>query len=248
MKKITLFLLTLIFATGLAAQEYKGSLDKETINRLRNSFQNTPENTAMVNAVTHNDIRKLADSRENDGKINHYFSNVVKTRAVTNQKSSGRCWLYTGLNTLRPLVQEKYNIDAFEFSQTYSFFWDQLEKANLFMEIALSTANLPMDDRKVSWLFKNPIGDGGQWTTFSDIVTKYGLVPKEAMPDTYQSEKTSMMSRMLRRKLREDGLRLRKIALSRIAEEKKQELKFQMLADIYRILVLSLGEPPETFV
>ena len=248
MKKITLFLFTIIFATALMAQEYKGSLDQATLKRLRESFKKSPENTAMVNAVTHNDIKKLADSRENDGKINHYFSNVVKTKAVTNQKSSGRCWLYTGLNTLRPLVQEKYNIDAFEFSQTYSFFWDQLEKTNLFMEIALSTANLPMDDRKVSWLFSNPIGDGGQWTTFSDIVTKYGLVPKEAMPDTYQSEKTSMMSRMLRRKLREDGMRLREIALSKIAEEKKQEMKFEMLADIYRILVLSLGEPPESFV
>jgi bleomycin hydrolase len=248
MKKYTLFLLALIFTTGLVAQEQKGSLDKETIKKLRESFPKTPENTAMVNAITHNDIKKLADSRENDGKINHYFSDVVKTKAVTNQKSSGRCWLYTGLNTLRPLVQEKYNIGAFEFSQTYSFFWDQLEKANLFMEIALSTADLPMDNRKVAWLFKNPIGDGGQWTTFADIVKKYGLVPKEAMPDTYQSEKTSMMSRMLRRKLREDGLRLRKIAHSKIAEEKKQELKFEMLADIYRILVLSLGEPPETFV
>ncbi len=248
MKKISLILLIVAFAGSLTAQEVKGTLNKETVKRLRASFEKTPENIALMNAVTHNDIKKLADNRANDGKINHYFTNTVETKAITNQKSSGRCWLYTGLNTIRPLVQDKYNIEEFEFSQTYSFFWDQLEKANLFMEIALSTAHLPMDDRKVTWLFKNPIGDGGQWTTFADIVKKYGLVPKQAMPDSYQSEKTAMMRRMISRKLREDGLRLRALAFSRMAEEKKQEVKFQMLEEIYRILVLTLGEPPETFV
>ena len=248
MKKISIILLILAFAGNISAQEVKNTLNEEMVKKLRDSFKKTPENIALMNAVTHNDIKKLADNRANDGKVNHYFTNTVKTKAITNQKSSGRCWLYTGLNTLRPLVQDKYNIEEFEFSQTYNFFWDQLEKANLFMEIALSTARLPMDDRKVTWMFKNPIGDGGQWTTFADIVKKYGLVPKEAMPNSYQSEKTAMMRRMISRKLREDGLRLRELALSRMAEEKKQEVRFEMLAEIYRILVLTLGEPPETFV
>ena len=238
----------LIVTTQLKAQEAKGRLDAQTIQQLRESFKDNPENRALLNAVSHNDMKKLATNRANDGKVNHLFSNRVEVKGITNQKKSGRCWLYTGLNTLRPLVQEKYALNEFEFSQTYNFFWDQLEKANLFLEIAIATAFDPMDDRKVEWLFKNPIGDGGQWTTFADIVNKYGLVPASAMPNTYQSENTSMMSRLLRRKLREQGLEIRAITRSKMSDEQKLKRKNEMLADIYRILVLSLGEPPQQFI
>lgn len=245
MKHLTITLISLLaFISAINAQ----SLSEASINEIRSSFKNTPENTALLNAVSHNDIKSLAQSRENDGKVNHFFTYEVKTKGISNQKQSGRCWLYTGLNTLKPMVQEKYSLNDFEFSQTYNFFWDQFEKANLFLEIVKETANLPMDDKKVEWLFKSPIGDGGQWTTFADNVKKYGLVPTSAMPDSYQSEKTSMISRLVRRKLREQGLEMRKIAISRMSEEKKQELKITMLKDIYRILVLGLGEPPTEFV
>jgi bleomycin hydrolase len=145
------------------------------------------------------------------------------------------------------MVREKYNLNDFEFSQTYNFFWDQFEKANLFLEIAKATADKPMEDREVGWLFKSPIGDGGQWTTFADNVMKYGLVPTDAMPDTYQSENTKIMSKLLRRKLREDGMKMRALANSKMTEELKEEAKLEMLSEIYRILVLSLGEPPTEF-
>ncbi|MCF8367899.1 MAG: C1 family peptidase [Bacteroidales bacterium] len=222
-------------------------VDETTLNEIRQSFKDTPENRALMNAVSHNDIKKLAENRENEGKLNHYFSDEVKTSGISNQNQSGRCWLYTGLNTLKPMVQEKYNLSDFEFSQTYNFFWDQFEKANLFLEIARETAHLPMNDKKVEWLFQNPIGDGGQWTTFADNVAKYGLVPTSAMPDSYQSEKTSMMSRLLRRKLREQGLEMREISNSRMREDLKAQKKIEMLKEVYRILVLSLGEPPTEF-
>lgn len=231
----------------IQAQVSEGSLSEEDIQQLKESFKNSPADQAAVNAITHNNIKTLAINRETDGKLNDLFSNKIKTNAITNQKSSGRCWLYTGLNTLRPMVQEKYKMNDFEFSQTYNFFWDQLEKANLFMEIAISTADQPMDSRMVEWLFKNPIGDGGQWTTFADIVTKYGLVPAEAMPNTFQSEKTADMRKLIRRKLREDGMKLRKITLSKMSVEAQNQQKMEMLAEIYRILVLTLGEPPESF-
>ncbi len=247
MKKLALSFLILGLFTGLNAQQLKGSLSMKDIQQIQETFNETPENKALMNAVTHNDIKKLAVNRSNDGKLNHYFSNKVDSKGITNQKSSGRCWLYTGLNTMRPMVQEKYKLNEFEFSQTYNFFWDQFEKANLFLEIAIATAHKPIDDREVEWLFKHPIGDGGQWTTFADNVKKYGLVPTSAMPDTYQSEKTAMMSRLLRRKLREDGLRIREITLSKMHEGLKIRAKNQMLADIYRMLVLSLGEPPSSF-
>lgn len=202
MKKILIIVTIVCFVQSIKsnAQEITGQLSKETIKDIMATFEKTPSDIALLNAITHNDIKKLAETRDNEGVINHYFSNKVTVNGITNQKSSGRCWLYTGQNTIRPLVQEKYNLADFEFSQTYNFFWDQFEKANLFLEIAIATANKPLDDREVSWLFHNPIGDGGQWTTFADNVMKYGLVPSSAMPDTYQSEKTSMMSRLLRRK------------------------------------------------
>jgi len=244
---IFLFALIVLSAFSLNAQDLKGKLSETTINEIRQSFEQTPENVALQNAVSHNDIKKLAKSRENDGAVNHYFSNEVKTKGISNQKSSGRCWLYTGLNTLKPMVQETYSLNEFEFSHTYNFFWDQFEKANLFLEIAISTAHLPLTDKKVEWLFKSPIGDGGQWTTFADNVNKYGLVPANAMPDSYQSEKTATMSRLLRRKLREQGIEIRSVTKMRIANEMKERKKIEMLKDIYRILVLSLGEPPMEF-
>lgn len=248
MKKTILFVaIALVSAFSLNAQELKGNLDKNSLQEIRESFKNTSENIALGNAISHSDIKTLATSRENDGKLNHYFSNEVKSKGIANQKSSGRCWLYTGLNTLKPMVQEKYSLNGFEFSHTYNFFWDQFEKANLFLEVAIATANLPMDNKKVDWLFKNAIGDGGQWTTFADNVNKYGLVPADAMPDTYQSEKTYLMSKLLKRKLREQGLEIRIITQSKMREELKAEKKLDMLKDIYRILVLSLGEPPMEF-
>lgn len=249
MNRNVLVIITLVmfFSAQLVGQSTKGEISDEVLKTVKSSFKNTPTDVALLNAISHNDIKKLAQTRESDGAENHFFSNKVKVNGITNQNSSGRCWLYTGLNTIRPLVQEKYNLGNFEFSQTYNFFWDQFEKANLFLELAKATASKPMDDREVEWLFKNAIGDGGQWTTFADNIMKYGLVPAEAMPDTYQSEKTSMMSKLIRRKLREDGLKMRALAKNKMSEEAKEKVKIEMLTEIYRILVLSLGEPPVEF-
>lgn len=225
----------------------EGAINPGVIGEIKQSVWDEPDDRALINAVTHNGIKKLAENRSIEGKINHYFSNKVKTAGITDQKSSGRCWLFTGLNILKPIVLEKYNLKEFEFSQTYNFFFDQLEKSNLFLEGIIATRDKEMDDRTVDWLFKNPIGDGGQWTTFADIVTKYGLVPKSAMPETYQSGNTSTMRRLIARKLREDGLELRKMYIDGESLANIRERKIKMLADIYRILTLSLGHPPEEF-
>lgn len=235
-------------ATTISAQNHSGKLDMETIKKIQKSFNRTGTDKALENAVTHAAIKTLAKNRENEGKINHLINTKVKTHGISNQRSSGRCWLYTGLNTLKPVVLEKYDIKDFEFSQTYSFFWDQFEKANLFLEIAIETADKPLTDRKVEWLLKSPIGDGGQWTTFADIVQKYGVTPADAMPDTYQSKNTGMMSRLLKRKLREDALKLRNVIKNKANNKTVEQTKINMLKDIYRILVLSLGEPPQEFV
>ncbi len=228
-------------------QNTKGNISKEVLKEIKKSVVDDSDTRALINAVSGNDIKKLVISRENYGQVSHYFSNKVEIKGITNQKSSGRCWLFTGLNTLRPKVIENFKMKKFEFSQTYSFFWDQLEKSNLFLEAIIATGGKTKDDKTVDWLFKNPIGDGGQWTTFADIVEKYGLVPKSAMPETYHSENTRMMSSLIRKKLREDGMELRKMIAENEKIKKISAKKIEMLGDIYRILVLTLGTPPTEF-
>ena len=177
-----------------------------------------------------------------------HFSDRVRTKGITDQKSSGRCWLFTGLNVLRAKMIDKYDLPSMEFSQNYLFFYDQLEKANLFLQGVIDTRKLPFDDRKVDWLFSNPLSDGGQFTGVSNLITKYGLVPSEAMPETYQSNNTSQMASLLKLKLREDGLALRRAyEENRAGSAQLQEMKVKQLAEIYRFLVLCLGEPPVEF-
>lgn len=248
MKKIiSLSLICLLLSGSLMAQQFKG-LTTVDLAKIKSSVTKDASFKARQNAVTANGIAKLAVNRENAGKIDTYFSNKVKTKGITDQKSSGRCWLFTGLNFVRPKVIEKLNLSEFEFSQNYSFFWDQLEKSNLFLEIILATASKPMDDKTVEWAFKNPIGDGGQWTTFADIVTKYGVVPKQVMPETEQSDNTGKISSLLTTKLREYGLEIREMVAAGKKAEALNTRKIAMLGDVYNMLTIALGTPPDTFV
>ena len=203
--------------------------------------------SARMNAVTSNSIHALAINRENLGTVDTYFSNEVKSAGITNQKSTGRCWLFTGLNVFRAQVIEDKNLPDFSFSQSYNFFYDQLEKSNLFLNGIIATADLPMGDKKVEWLFKNAIGDGGQWTGVVDIIQKYGVVPSDVFPESFSSENTQWMSRLLRRKLKQDGLNLRQMSLDGKSVADLQLAKKEMLSDIYKVLVVSMGEPPTEF-
>ena len=244
---ISISIVSLLLSGSLFAQQFKG-LTTADLAKIKSSVTKDGSFKVRQNAVVANGITKLAVNRENAGKIDTYFSNKVKTKGITDQKSSGRCWLFTGLNFIRPKVIEKLNLSEFEFSQNYSFFWDQLEKSNLFLEIITATASKPMDDKTVEWAFKNPIGDGGQWTTFADIVTKYGVVPKQVMPETEQSDNTGKISSLLTSKLREFGLEIRDMAAAGKKAESLNTRKIEMLGEVYKMLSIGLGTPPETFV
>ncbi len=245
LRLVTLFAIMTFMVTNILNAQ--GTLNSDDLLRIRSSFSMDDDTRALMNAISSNDISKLAVNRENLGKVNPYFSNKVDIKGITNQKSSGRCWLFTGLNVLRPKVIEKYDMKEFEFSQNFGFFWDQMEKANFFLESVIATADLAEDDRKVDWLLKNPIGDGGQWTGVVDIIEKYGVVPASVMPESNNSENTRLMSRFLSRKLREDALKIREMSASGAGESQLRNEKIGMLSDIYRILVLCLGEPPAEF-
>lgn len=245
-KTISLLIAVCLFSNFLIAQQFKG-LTPSDLSKIKSSVSQDASFKMRQNAVTSNGIAKLVVNRENAGKTDNYFSHKVKTKSISDQKSSGRCWLFAGLNFIRPRVMDKLNISEFEFSQNYCFFWDQLEKSNLFLEIIIATASKPMDDKTVEWAFKNPIGDGGQWTTFADIVTKYGVVPKSVMPETEQTDNTRKISSILTTKLREFGLEIRDMASSGKKADAINARKIEMLGEVYKILSISFGTPPETF-
>ena len=148
---------------------------------------------------------------------------------------------------MRSKAIAKYNLPKFEFSQNYSFFWDQLEKSNLFLQAIIDTGDKPLDDKTVEWLLKHPLSDGGTFTGVADIVSKYGLVPKEAMPETYSSEHTSMMSSLISLKLKEFALELREMKAKGAKASEFESKKEEMLSTVYRMLVLNLGVPPTEF-
>ena len=243
MKKFILSLVVVMISTlGVLAQTKNGGISEEMLGRIRQGYTGTPEQKAVKNALASNSIATLAINGENLSMIDTHFSHRVPTKGITNQKSSGRCWLFTGLNVLRAKVIAKYDLPGLEFSQNYNSFYDLLEKSNLFLQAIIDTRDLPMEDRKVDWLLKNPIGDGGQFTGVSNLLMKYGVVPREVMPETFQSENTSQMAMILKWKLREYALELRTLKANKVMERKEA-----MLTEIYRILVECLGVPPTEF-
>lgn len=241
MKK-TFLLAALLLSAGAFAQNPQGGISAQMLSELAGSYQGSGTDKALRNALNAAPINVLAASADKIAMIDTHFSDEVKTKGRTNQLSSGRCWLFTGLNVLRARMIEKHDLGAFTFSQNYLFFYDQLEKANLFLQGIIDTADKPLEDRTVDWLFAHPIGDGGQFTGVSNLVMKYGVVPSNVMPETYAANNTSQMSSHISAKLREDGLRLR------AAKAKdRPAMKLQMLKEVYRILALCLGVPPTEF-
>lgn len=243
MKNLILCLvIMLVGISGVLAQSKNGGISEDMLGRIRQGYQGTPEQKAVKNALASNSIATLAINAENLSMIDTHFSHRVTTKGITDQKSSGRCWLFTGLNVLRAKMITKYDLPDFEFSQNYNSFYDLLEKSNLFLQAIIDTRDLPMDDRKVDWLIKNPIGDGGQFTGVSNLIMKYGVVPKSVMPETYQSNNTGQMAMILKWKLREYALELRGLKANKASERKEA-----MLTEVYRILVECLGVPPTEF-
>ena len=250
MKKFFLILALAVCASGVvSAQEptasHDGGISPEMLAQISATYEDNGYDRAISNALAGTSISVLALNADNAAMIDTHFSDRVKTKGITDQKSSGRCWLFTGLNVLRAKMIDKYDLPGMEFSQNYLFFYDQLEKANLFLQGVIDTRKLPFEDRKVDWLFSNPLSDGGQFTGVSNLITKYGLVPAEAMPETYQANNTSQMANLLKLKLREFGLELRAACKARPAE--LQEMKVRQLSEIYRVLALCLGEPVKEF-
>ena len=230
------------------AQTKAGGISKDMLKDIQKEVQASPANRALVNAVAANSIDALAVNSQNAGAIDTYFSIETKKQSITDQKSSGRCWMFSGLNVLRSNYTHQHGDSIqMEFSQAYLFFWDQLEKANLMLQGCVDTGKKPIDDPRVQFFFKSPIGDGGTFCGVSDLAEKYGLVPSEVMPETYTSDNTSKARQLIASKLREYGLQLRDMAAKDRKQASIDKAKTRMLAQIYKMLVMTLGEPVQKF-
>ena len=243
MKKVLTLALALVSVGTLSAQQDKGGINDAMMQEIRQGYTASEADKAARNALAFNPISELATNADNLAMIDTNFSHRVKTKGVTDQHQSGRCWLFTGLNVLRAQMIDEQNLASLEFSQNYLFFYDQLEKCNLFLQAVIDTKHLPMDDRQVEWLFKNPLSDGGQFTGVSNLVMKYGVVPAEIMPENYQTNNTSAISSLIATKLREYGLKLR----SQKDRRAPAALKVEMLKEIYSMLARAYGVPPTEF-
>jgi bleomycin hydrolase len=247
-KIVTVSLVMAVCFTLKAGTMVETGLTDGVVKEIRSSTYLSPSDRTVMNALTNNELPKVALNRKFISEHNNLFNHKIETKGITNQKKSGRCWLFAGLNMLRPRVIKKYKLKDFEFSQDYLFFWDKMEKSNFFLESVIETANRDLLDREVELLLKRPIGDGGLWSYVVNLIEKYGLVPKEVMPETYNSSHSRIMNSLISRKLRDDATVLREMVENGATDIELRSKKIEMLKDIYKMLVLNLGEPPSHFI
>jgi bleomycin hydrolase len=222
-----------------------GALGAETLRALRTSFVDNPMHRLAQNAITRHSVDDVALSNPVVFAADHTFSTVLDDWGVTDQKQTGRCWMFAGLNLLRFAARRKFGVKEFEFSQNYLMFWDKVERANYFFEAILATTDRSVDDRSIAFLLDQPLSDGGQWNMFINLVRKHGLVPKAAMPETDSSSNSRRMNMVLRSKLREGALRLRQLHGHGADMAELRACKSEYLQVVHRILSIHLGTPPE---
>lgn len=253
MKSVLTTSLALILSFGastavLHAQSSKdGAITPKLLEELRQSEPKSSTEKALHNAIAVQGMQDFFINNQRPRSIEDKFSIEVQSSGIADQKQSGRCWLFTGLNVLRAQLMTREKSGTFFFSQNYSFFWDQLEKSNLFLEGIIETRKLPINDAKVEWLFKNPINDGGQFTGISDNLYKYGVVPDEIMPETASSSNTKLLGKIIARTLRQTGIQLRKASEKGESLAQLRKRKEDGLKKVYRLLSLNLGVPPTSF-
>lgn len=240
--------LSIIAALALCISAGAQTIGQSELKDIKASFSNDGATKAIQNILTNNkDIKAFTVNYDAQGKVDHFFKYRVNVKGITDQKSSGRCWMFTSMNVLRPRAMKKYNVKDFDFSHSYCFFWDQFEKANLFLENVIATASKPMTDRDVEFFFKSPVADGGVWNLFYDVAEKYGVVPQCVMPETAQSNSTSQMRGVLNEYLRGCGWKLREMIAGGAKEKDVRKQKVEDLKGVYRVLALCMGEPPAEF-
>tara|TARA_Y100001947_G_scaffold84261_1_gene71509 strand:- start:1238 stop:2581 length:1344 start_codon:yes stop_codon:yes gene_type:complete len=224
----------------------KITLDR--INELSKKFSEDNHVKVIRNAMIKTDSNELSMDWDTYRKIDHSFSNVITGEMpATNQKSSGRCWGFAGLNLFRVYLGRKHNLKNFEFSQSYFMFWDKLEKANYFLESIIETASEKSNSRIVSHLLSYPLEDGGQWDMWVNLINKYGVLPQSEMSESFSTSQSSQMNKMISNKLREYASELRKSFKNGESLDKIREMKNIMIDEVFKMLSMHIGTPPQKF-
>ena len=219
-------------------------ITKEQINQWEQAYQNNPMNHVIEAAIAKVGLAESATNPESIRRHNFQFSDKTLRGKITAQKSSGRCWIFAALNAARVEAMKKHDIESLEFSQTYTFFWDKLERSNYFLESIIETAGEDLTSRLVAHLLATPIQDGGQWDMVAGLFEKYGIVPKEAMPDTFHATASANLNKLLNSYLRYFASELRAAAANGADTQKLMQLKEKQLETVYNILVKAFGKPP----
>lgn len=223
------------------------SISFQQLEEFEKDFNRDPAKRVAQLAVTMNGVNQSATDPFVTRKDRFQFSVELKTGHITNQKSSGRCWMFAAMNTMRVEVMNKLNLEDFELSQNYLLFYDKLEKSNYFLESVLETLDEPTNGRIIAHLLSAPLNDGGQWDMLCNLVDKYGIVPKDAMPETACSSGTGEVTSYMTRKLREFACTLRQGHADGKSADQLRGMKETMLCSIYNMLCIALGNPPKTF-
>ena len=222
-------------------------ITQELLDSFRKTYDRDLLARAAQNTLSKTPMAQVCFEGRTQRAMTHHFSLEIPTMEACDQENSGRCWLFAALNLLRETAGKKLDLENFELSPSYLCFYDHLEKANSFLEHILETAGEPLDSRYVSMLLRSPVGDGGWWEYFQGLCLKYGICPREAMEETYQSTHTEDMNQLLCRRLRQDALQLRQQAANGTPLSELREEKQAMLGRVYSLLCACLGQPPRQF-
>lgn len=223
------------------------TVTNELLNRFKETYESNPVNAASEAAIATVGIDDAAQNPECLRKHDFLFSDECKQGEPTNQKKSGRCWMFAALNSLRQNIMEKLEVENIELSETYLFFYDKIEKANAYLENVIKLKDEPEDSRLMYLIFENSTYDGGFWEYFTSLIKKYGVVPKDAMKETFHSGDSYMFTKQMNVRLQACAMKMRKRAAEGASDEELREMKEECLSDIYNICVKVLGRPVERF-
>lgn len=222
-------------------------LTQEFTDQLYANYEANVKYVALENAVTHNGIHASLETRKSAVENTPVFSLDLTKDKVTNQKASGRCWMFAALNTFRHKMISSFQLEDFELSQAHTFFWDKYEKSNWFLEQVIATADQELTSRKVAFLLQTPQQDGGQWDMVVSLFEKYGVVPKSVYPESISSSNSRELNTYLNKLLRQDAQILRDLIHSGADSEAVASKKQALLQEIFNFLAMSLGLPPREF-
>lgn len=222
-------------------------LTSKMVKEYQKEFHARRDAAVISRAIQKNGIKNASEDPAASERLHRAFSYEIKTGKPTNQRHSGRCWSFATLNTLRHKFASEYHCKDFELSQNYLFFWDRIERANMFFQKIIATAKKPLHDRTVDFYLSFAENDGGQWANAASIVEKYGVVPEYVMPDTHNTKDTTDVAEVMNYLMRKDALELRRMVNNDDSEDELAAAQERMMADVYKVAAYAFGEPPVKF-